>query len=334
MNNEITTIVRIIKEHKEKYIITYNNKDLEAVITGKLRFSAESREDFPAVGDYVTVNIIEDDQAIIQEIEPRKSMLARKSISSDGEKQIIATNIDISFIIQSVDQNFNLNRLERYITISIAGKITPVIILSKIDLIDAPELLEKINLIKERNKDITVLAISNISKEGLDKLLAFMEINKTYCFLGSSGVGKSTIINSLMNKDLLETKEISTQTGKGKHTTTHRELISLSNGSFVIDTPGMREIGVTDDAEGLESIYSEIYDLEKKCKFTDCSHTNEPGCAVNEAIKNGTLDKDKLKNFKKLERETIHYQSSQYELRKKDKAFGKMVKDVMSQKKR
>lgn len=326
-------IARVIKEHKEHYIVVNNDIEYSAEITGKLRFSASSREDFPAVGDWVIISKQDKNQAIIYDILPRNSILQRKSINSFGEKQVIATNIDIAFIIQSVDNNFNLNRLERYETIAISGKIKPAIILSKTDLISEDDLKEKISLIRSRNKTIDIICISNVNQNGINELASFMQKDKTYCFLGSSGVGKSTLINSLLNNEILETSEISSSTGKGKHTTTHRELIKLPNQSFVIDTPGMREIGITESAVGLESTFSEIYELAKTCKFSDCTHTNEPGCAILNAINNNEIDEKKFENFKKLEKEAAYLESTIAERRQKDKEFGKMVKQIMKNKK-
>ena len=330
---EISSIARVIKEHKERYIISTTDNELEAEITGNIRFSAKSREDFPAVGDWVEFINFDKNSAVIQSIIPRKTLLERKLVNSDAEKQIIAANIDVAFIVQSVDRDFNINRLERYVSLICSGSITPIIILNKADLISEEELNIKLNKTNSRFKDIKVLSTSNISINGVNQLKLLLETGKTYCFIGSSGVGKSSLINVLLNEETLKTKEISISTNKGKHTTTHRELITLTNGSILIDTPGMREIGLTDDIEGIKETFSDIEELATQCKFKDCTHTQEQGCAILGALESGIIDSKSYENFHKLIRETEHFQSSLADKRKKDKAFGKMIKNVIKERK-
>lgn len=330
---ELTSIARVIKEHKERYIISTYNKEYEAEITGNLRFSAKCREDFPAVGDWVQFLPFEENTAIIQQFIPRKTILARKSVSSSSEKQIIATNIDIAFVVQAVDRDFNLNRMERYVSLIYSGSIVPVIILNKSDLISDEELQNKINLVANRFNTIQIISSSNISQIGINKIKEILEKGKTYCFVGSSGVGKSSLINSLLKENKIKTSNLSSSTSKGKHTTTNRELILLENGSVLIDTPGMREIGLTDAKEGIEKTFNTIEELSTKCKFTNCTHSDEPGCAVLDALESGILEQKEVDNFKKLIRESNHFQSSIADKRKKDKEFGKMIKQVLKEKK-
>ena len=175
---------------------------------------------------------------------------------------------------------------------------------------------------------------STVSNQGLSEIREFLIKGETYCFIGSSGVGKSTIINYLLGNELLEVKEISDATNKGKHTTTHRELLLLENGSVLIDTPGMRELGMTESGEGLEMTFSDIVELARDCKFNNCTHSDEPGCKVIEAIEDGLISYEEFENFKKLERQTEHFSSSISEKRKKDKAFGKFIKDTLNAKKK
>ena len=331
---DIQLIARVTKEYKERYIISTLDKDYEAEIMGNLRYAAKSREDFPAVGDWVEFIPFDENNAIIKTIIPRTTLLERKSIKSDTEKQIIATNIDVAFVVQSADRDFNLNRLERYISLIYSGSITPAIILNKTDLVPEAELKDKKEQIRNRFKNIDLITTSNITQKGIDELKEYLIIGKTYCFVGSSGVGKSSIINSLLSENRIKTNQISNSTNKGKHTTTNRELILLDNGSILIDTPGMREVGLTEVDSGIENTFTDIEELAKKCKFTNCTHTNEPGCAILNAVESGQIDERTFKNYHKLVREQEHFQRDIAAKRKKDKEFGKMIKNVLKEHKK
>lgn len=325
---------RVIVEHKERYILQSAEGTFNAEITGNLRFSAASRADFPAVGDWVKFTKMDEQNVIIIEIYPRYSVLERQAVGKSGEVQIIASNIDCAFLVQAVGHDFNLKRLERYLSLCYSSNIEPIIILSKIDLIPNNEIESLLQQISERIKDVHVIAVSCETKVGFKELELKMEAFQTYCFIGSSGVGKSTIINHLSEDEILKTGAISASTNKGKHTTSHRELFVLSNKSIVIDTPGMREVGVTDQSQGIEMTYDQITELAQQCRFGDCTHTNEKGCAVLESIDNGDLSEDVYDNYQKLKREQEHFSSTVYEKRQKDKEFGKMIKTVLNQKKR
>jgi ribosome biogenesis GTPase len=233
-----------------------------------------------------------------------------------------------------VNRDFNINRLERYLTICNTSKVEPIIILSKIDLIDQPILDKFINEIKVRIKNVSVIAISNQSLVGLDELKAIIKKGKTYCLLGSSGVGKSTLLNQLSGKKLMNTGAISESVDRGKHITSHRELIILENGGILIDNPGMREIGITNTSDGLEITFDEIVELSQSCKFNDCTHTTEQGCAILDAVENKKIDPDSYENFQKMERERSFFESTKEEKKKKDKDFGKMIKNVKKLRKR
>lgn len=320
-------IGRVISEHKERYIVKTEKGEFEAEITGNLRFSAKNREDFPAVGDWVAITIHDSDLAIIHSILPRFSVISRKDVGKFGEIQIIATNIDYAFLVQAADRDFNLNRLERYLTICNSSKVSPIIVLTKIDLIDEHQTYEILEKIKSRISNVPVIAISNESQEGYGKINAIIEKGKTYCMLGSSGVGKSTLLNNLSGKSLMKTDTISHSTNKGKHITSHRELIILENGGILVDNPGMREVGIADSTGGLEITFDMIIRLSQHCKFKDCTHTNETGCSVIEAVEKGELDLASYENYLKLEREKAYFESTVVERRKKDKEFGKMVKN-------
>ena len=331
---DFSRIARVVKEHKELYVIQNTAGSFSAEITGNMRYSAESREDFPAVGDWVEASVFEGGQAIINNILKRFSMLERQSVGTKGEKQVIATNINKAFIVQAVDRDFNLNRLERYFVLAHNGGIEPVIILNKTDLISDEQRASINQVVKKRLKSSQIFMTSTLTGFGLQLIKEFLVEGETYCFIGSSGVGKSTIINHLLGKDILGTNQLSSSTNKGRHTTSHRELIVLNNGSILIDTPGMREVGITEHGEGIASTFDNIAELARDCKYGDCSHSDEPGCNVRLAIEDGRLSYEEYENFKKLERQTEHFSATVAEKRKKDKAFGKMHKEVLSEKKK
>lgn len=318
---------RVIAEHKERYIVKTENGEYEAEITGNLRFSAKSRIDFPAVGDWVALTTYDTDFSVIHKIFPRLSMITRQAVGQFGEIQIIAANIDYAFLIQAVDRDFNINRLERYLTICNSSKVKPIIVLTKTDLINEQKITGIIDSIKQRIKDIAVFAISNETQDGYEALKMTIERGKTYCMLGSSGVGKSTLLNNLSGKTLMRTDSVSLSTNKGKHITSHRELIVLESGGILIDNPGMREVGIADSSGGLETTFDRIISLSPNCKFKDCTHTNEIGCSVIEAVEKGEIDKKSYENYLKMEREKAHFESTIEERRKKDKKFGKVLKN-------
>lgn len=318
---------RIIAEHKERYTVKTTQGEYEAEITGNMRFSAENREDFPAVGDWVALSTYDTDSAIIHKILPRFSIVKRQAVGQFGEIQVIATNIDYAFLVQAVDRDFNINRLERYLTICYSSKVSPIIILTKTDLINEQEKAEIIDKVNQRLRNIPVFAISNETQDGYGALNRIIEKGKTFCLLGSSGVGKSSLINNLSGRSVMKTDSISQSTSKGRHVTSHRELIVLENGGILIDNPGMREVGITDTSNGLETTFDKIISLSENCKFKDCTHTNEVGCSVLEAVENGEIEKNSYENYLKLEREKAHFESTVAEKRKKDKEFGKMQKN-------
>ncbi len=319
-------IGRVIAEHKERYIVKTTKGEFEAEVTGNLRFTATNREDFPAVGDWVVLLNYDSDFAIIQTIFPRFSIIKRQAVGHLSEIQIIATNIDYALIIQSADRDFNINRLERYLTICYASKVRPIIVLTKTDLINEQQVSALTESIKQRIKDVPVFAISNETHHGYDLIKKIIEHGKTYCMLGSSGVGKSTLLNNLAGRIIMATNAISQSTNKGRHVSSHRELVILKNGGILIDNPGMREVGIADSTTGLETTFDTILSLSQKCRFKDCTHINEIGCAVLEAVENGEIENKFYENYLRLGREKAHFESSVAESRKKDKEFGKMIK--------
>lgn len=319
-------IGRVIREHRERYAVSDGDNEFDAEITGNIRYSAVSRKDFPAVGDWVIITPYGPDQAIINGILPRKSLLARQAVGKPGEIQIISANIDYAFIVQAISNNFNINRLERYLTVCYSAGIEPVLVLSKTDLVSRDEIDEAVRAIEKRGREVQRILISNVTGEGIGQVVSLMQKGMTYCVIGSSGVGKSTLINTLLNREALRTGAISSSTNKGRHVTEHRELFILENGSIIIDTPGMKELGLTDDAEGLGTTFSDIQQLAAECRFPDCRHINEMGCAVLEAVDKDIIDRDSYENYLKMMKEQERYTTTVAEKRRKEKQFGKLVK--------
>ncbi len=324
-NLDCFAIGRVTSEHKDRYIVKTKDTEFDSELIGNLRFTAESKNDLPAVGDWVAISEYDKNKALIHAVYPRNSILERKAVGKLGLTQIIATNIDFALIVQSVNRDFNINRIERYLTICYSSKIAPIVVLSKIDLIEKHELDILLKQLHKRIKDISIIPFSNQSQIGIDQIRSKLKKGKTYCLLGSSGVGKSTLINNLVGKKIMLTGEISKSINRGKHITTHRELIITEHG-ILIDNPGMREVGVTNSTIGLEITFDQILELSNQCKFNDCKHINEKDCAILNAVENGEIDTESYLNYLKLEREKVFFESSVEERKKKDKNFGKMIK--------
>jgi len=319
------SVARVVAEHKGAYKIKNENGEYFAKLTGKKVFDAKSREDYPAVGDWVVIKEQDKEWAIIKAILPRQSLIKRKHNHKNG-MQIIATNIDVAFIVESIGRDFNLNRFERYFAIASGGGVETVIILNKIDLISKEELEKKLIEIKNRFKNIDIVLTSALEDTGLEELRSSMASGRTYCFLGSSGVGKSSLINKLLVTNAIETGDINLETGRGKHTTTVRQMYFLKNGAIVIDNPGMREVGMTNTKAGLEDTFDEILALARTCKFVDCAHVSEPGCSVLSALESGVINRDKYENYINLKKEIEHYEMTEVERNEKDYKFGKFIK--------
>ncbi|MEZ5198071.1 MAG: ribosome small subunit-dependent GTPase A [Bacteroidales bacterium] len=324
---------RVISEHKERYVVKTAETEYDGEIIGNLRYSAHDRSDFPAVGDWVAISQYDEQKALIHKVFPRKTIIERQAVGKHGERQIIATNIDYAFIVQSVERDFNINRIERYLTICNTAQVKPIIMLNKIDLISETELASLMDLIQARIKQVIIIAISNESLYGIESLKESLEKGKSYCLLGSSGAGKSTLLNNLIGKLAMKTSAISHSNKKGRHITSHRELMVLDNGAILIDNPGMREVGIADTSGGLEITFETIVERSNDCRFKDCTHTNETGCAVIEAVEKGEIEKSSYENYLKMEREKEHFESTLAEKRKKDKEFGKMIKNFKKEKK-
>ena len=324
---------RVTAEHKERYVVKTGTSEYDAELLGNLRFTATTRADLPAVGDWVAISEYDTDKAIIHAIYPRQSVLERQAASKAGQRQIIATNIDFGLIIISVNRDFSINRLERYLAICHEAGVEPIIVVSKIDLVEDEVQKDIIQQIESRLAGVRILLISSKTGHGIDALRNEIQPGATYCLLGSSGVGKSTLLNALNDGELMATGEISEVIDRGRHVTSHRELFILNNGGIIIDNPGMREVGLTDNKDGLELTFDSINELASDCRFNDCSHINEAGCAILSALEAGNLDQDSYNNWQKLAREKAYFEANIEERRRKDKQFGKMVKNVLKHKK-
>ena len=321
-------IARVIAVDREQLVVINETGEYRVKVSGRFLYSTEQLCDFPCVGDWVSIQQGETDATgLIQGVLPRKSFLRRKAAGNVIEYQMIAANIDVALIVQSCHYDFNINRLERYLVMVRDGHVLPLLVLTKTDLVE-PETVEQIlQKIREARISVEVIALSSITGEGLCTLRERLLPKKTYCLLGSSGVGKSTLINQITGSQLFQTKVVS-GTGEGRHTTVRRELIMLDNGAMLIDTPGMREFGILGGEAGMGNSFADIYDLVSQCYYKDCSHSNEPGCAVLQALDNGQLQQGHYQNFIKLRTESEFHELSYLEKRKKDKAFGRYIKSA------
>ncbi|MDR3643286.1 MAG: ribosome small subunit-dependent GTPase A [Candidatus Doudnabacteria bacterium] len=319
------SMARVTAEYRGSYKVKNTGGEYLAKITGRQMFNSSSRQDYPAVGDWVAISALGAGQAVIRGVLPRRTIIKRKDINKN-KIQIIAANIDTAFVVESVDRDFNINRLERYFAIATDGGVKSAVVLNKTDLISKEDLDFKLAQLKNRFGGVSIIPASVKTPGGLDGLRASISGGKTYCFLGSSGVGKSSLINTLLGDNIIKTGEVSQSTGRGKHSTTNREMYFLGNGGIVIDNPGMREVGMADASAGIDSSFDEITALARKCKFNDCSHIHETGCEVLLAVKSGKLDESKYLNYIGLKKEAAHYGMTELEKRQKDRKFGNFVK--------
>lgn len=319
------SIARVTAVDRARYLIRGEEGEVPAELTGKFLHLAESSSELPCVGDWVCVQYRDAGaQASIHHLLPRRSFLRRKAAGRDADFQMIAANIDVAFIVQACHFDFNLRRLERYLVMVRDGHVEPVLLLTKTDLVTPQELEQLIERIRRMGVDTRIVCISNMTGAGVDQVRELMATGQTYCLLGSSGVGKTTLINRLLGNGALETRDVS-HTGEGRHTTTRRQLIVLETGGLLIDMPGMRELGMMGAADGIDQAFIDISELARGCRYPDCRHASEPGCAVRAAIERQALSEEHLQSYLKLRKESEFNDLSAVDRRKKDKAFGRFM---------
>lgn len=321
-------IARISAVDRGSYLIRNETKEVSAELAGRFYFQVESPADLPCVGDWVTVQYHNNEtEAIIHEVFPRKTFLRRKTAGEKVDFQMIAANIDVAFIVQSCHLDFNPRRLDRYMVMAADGHVKPIVILTKTDLIASDELEQKLAIVRSVTK-AGVLGLSNITGIGFDEFQRALSPGRTYCLLGSSGVGKTTLINRLIGHEAFDTKAVS-GTGEGTHTTSRRQLILLAEGAMLIDTPGMRELGLVGTHDGVNIGFEDLVAVSADCRYTNCSHEHEPGCAVRNAVENGELSEERYSSYLKLKKESEYHELSYIDKRKKDRAFGRFFKTAM-----
>ena len=323
-------IARVSAVDRGSYLIRNELGEIPAELSGKLSYQTEYSMDLPCVGDWAAVQYYNDGAAaIIHGVLPRKTYLRRKSAGEVIDFQMIAANIDTAFLVQSCHFDFNPQRLNRYLVMTAEGRVEPVVILTKTDLITSNELQQKLAIMNSVTK-AKVIGLSSITGIGFDEFRQALSPGGTYCLLGSSGVGKTTLINRLIGQEAFDTKAVS-GTGEGTHTTSRRQLVLLSGGAMLIDTPGMRELGLVGARDGINIGFEDLVALSANCRYANCSHESEPGCAVRAAIENGELDGDRYGSYMKLKKESEYYEMSYLDKRKKDKAFGRFIKVAKKQ---
>ena len=324
---ERLTVARVISETKGRMTILGEFGEREGECSGRLEFSAMERAELPAVGDWVLADIDGAGPAVIHRVLKRRTALVRRAAGHKLSEQVIAANVDIVFIIQGLDGDYNLRRLERQLVAVYDSGARPVVLLSKGDLLDEDTREERIGATRASAPGLPVLCYSAVNGAGLEEVAEYFQSGVTMCFIGSSGAGKSTLINRLAGYDLRATAAVREADSRGRHTTSRRDLVILPGGALVIDTPGMRELGLWETGDGVDETFPEIAELMGRCHFADCTHTNEPGCAVIEALENGAVDVKRYESYQKLLREAARTSMSIAERHRKDRGFGKMVKE-------
>ncbi len=301
---------RVVAEHRELFRVHTGSEEIPARIAGRLRHVASRSAELPAVGDWVVIGSGDErGDSLIQMILPRMSVFSRKAAGKRTDEQIVAANVDTVWIVSPADADRNPARIERYLTVVWESGASPVVVLTKADLSAAPERM--IAEVAPRAIGAPIHAVSAIDGAGLDELEQYLAPGSTIALLGPSGAGKSTLINRLAGREIMRTADVRESDGKGRHTTTHRQLVLLPSGALLLDTPGMRELQLWSAEEGLEKSFADIEALAAGCRFSDCGHDSEPGCAVQAAIRAGELDLPRFSSFRKLEKELGYLERKQ-----------------------
>lgn len=322
---------RVIEEHKTNYVIRDGAEEFLATVRGT--FFEEGG--FPKVGDYVQYEDVGDSKAVIESIEPRSSVIVRKAAHT-GEAQVIVANVDRIFIVMGLDGDFNVSRLERYLLLARQSEVDPIVVLNKRDSVEDVD--QYTAAVVEAVDGVPVHAVSAKTGAGMESLLEYFDTDTTAVLLGSSGAGKSTITNWLLSAHAQETQSVREDDSHGRHTTTHRELFSLPGGGYLIDTPGMRELGVFSSEEDEEAVFLELDELSTQCRFPNCDHEKSAGCAILEAVASGNVSERQYHNYLKLQRERFFEESKQseegtHDYRQKQKKLHKHYKEVKKGKK-
>lgn len=325
-------IARVAAVDRDRYLVRDELGEVPAELTGRHRRDMAGTAEAPCVGDWVCVRLLDArSHAIIDQVLPRRSFLRRKVAGRDVEFQMIAANVDVALLVQACHVDFNVPRLERYLVMVREGHIRPVVLLTKVDLVGRDALEEMVAGVRRAGIDVPVIPVSSLTGEGLDEVRRLVPAGTTCCLLGSSGVGKTTLINVLAGIASLRTGGVS-GTGEGRHTTTRRQLFVLEGGRLLVDMPGMRELGMLAVDAGLAETFADVGALAANCRFADCSHAGEPGCAVRAAIERGELTEAHLQNYLKLRRESARHDMSHAERRRKDREFGRLVRSATQRK--
>jgi ribosome biogenesis GTPase len=322
------TVARVAAVDRGQLLLVDHTGLLRARLAGRYLHRHHLSHELPCVGDWVCVEKQPGDGlGVVHTLLERRTSLRRKSAGNATEYQMIAANVDYVVIVQSCRFDFNLRRLERYLVMVMDGGAEPYILLTKTDLVEPAVLAAQLGEVRSAGITAPVVALSNVTQDGMDDLKRLLVPGKTYCFVGSSGVGKSTLVNQLMGGEMLRTGGVS-GTGEGRHTTARRELTRLEGGVLVIDNPGMREFGIVCAEDSVSSSYSDISALASACRYRDCSHTSEPGCAVLEAVHSGEITREHFESYLKLTKELEFHRMSHAERRRKDRDFGRYIRSV------
>ncbi len=322
-------LARVLTVNRTNLVIRTANREVIAELTGRLSYTAETPESRPTVGDWISVQLFDEGEfAIVHEVLPRRSVLRRKVAGREVAYQPIAANVDTAFVLQACVNDINLNRLDRYLIVIQDGRVEPVLLLSKSDLV-APQVFDSlVDQVQKRHPGLEIIGFSSITGDGVEVVRSRMLPEKTYCLMGSSGVGKTTLLNRLSEAELHATAAVREMDGKGRHTTTRRYLSMLEGGALIIDTPGIRELGTINVEAGIEETFSDIIELALSCRFSDCTHLVEEGCAIRAAVDEGELDESRLINFQKMGRESARHGRSLAERRDYDRNLSKLYKSI------